>query len=153
MYRKEIGFDFVEGDILWERWKDFVKYGLVSSVVGILATLLGIGGGMIFNPTVIHLGIEQDVVLATSSVIGFFATTIASIQYLTVDHYIDEYGSILLILYAIGIFSGITSMLTLKFFKKKIKKIVTVVLLISIVISLVLLMVHGVRDIIDNGIE
>lgn len=154
-FRKKANFNFIKGDIAWNRNEDgvksFIKYGLAGSSVGIISTMLGIGGGMILNPVMIQFGIEPDVVLASSSIMTFFSSTTSSIQYLATGDY-NQYKYTMIALFLVGIFGGSTALIILKFFRQKIKKMVVLVLLICLVVSLVLLSIYSVHDIVDNGI-
>lgn len=155
-FRKKANFKFIKGDIAWNRNEDgiksFTKYGLAGSSVGIISTMLGIGGGMILNPVMLQFGVEPDVVLASSSIMTFFSSTTSSIQYLATGDY-NDYRNTMIALFFVGMLGACTALVILKFFRQKIKKVVVVVLSICLVVSLVLLSVYSIQDIIDNGIE
>jgi len=66
--KKECGYVPEEGEfILTESITQ--KLGILSLVAGILAGLLGLGGGMVMNPVLLELGVETQILAAT---LGFF---------------------------------------------------------------------------------
>ena len=61
--RKEaVGYPFVEGDIIWT-WKKFEFYSRWTFIAGILAGLIGIGGGMVLGPLMYSFKIQFNLVL------------------------------------------------------------------------------------------
>ena len=47
---------------------------LISTIVGLLTGMLGIGGGMLVSPLLILLQIDNNVVMATNSMTTFFSS-------------------------------------------------------------------------------
>jgi len=71
------GYVFAEGDVVWTR-KTGTKLAVVTVLAGIVAGLIGIGGGMVVGPILLELGFNPQVssaltatnVLMSSSTVG-----------------------------------------------------------------------------------
>jgi len=59
-----------------------VKYSMMAFVTGILAGLVGIGGGLVFSPFMIFAGMNPHVAVATSTFCVIFTSTSTTMQYL-----------------------------------------------------------------------
>jgi uncharacterized membrane protein YfcA len=60
--KQAVGFDFVEGDVKWDYQKVFF-YARWTFVAGVIAGLIGIGGGMVLGPLMLQMGILPQVQL------------------------------------------------------------------------------------------
>jgi len=73
-------------------------YHGMAIVTGALAGLVGIGGGLIFAPFFLGMGIEPSVAVATSSTCVIFTSSSTTLQYLLTDRIIMSltfmYGTI-----------------------------------------------------------
>merc|ERR1719198_2603259 len=67
---------------------DAVKYALVAVLTGCLAGLVGIGGGLIFSPFFLFMGVDPAVAVATSSTCVIFTSSSTTMQYLLTDRII-----------------------------------------------------------------
>merc|ERR550514_1024090 len=76
--------------ILTGRWnlQDVIKYNIMGLVTGCLAGLVGIGGGLIFSPFFLAMGVEPMVAVATSSTCVIFTSSSTTMQYLLTDRII-----------------------------------------------------------------
>ena len=148
--RKMSNFNWVEGDIPWNKPKAFIKYSILALGVGFLSPLLGIGGSIIMNPIMIEFNMLPDVVVATSSMISFFSVLIAVIQILIIDGIIEWYFPILTLC---GIFGAIIGLTILRVFKNSIRLAILVIIVIILIGSLVLLIIYNSIDFIINGIS
>ena len=148
--RKKTKFTFVEGDIEWDDNKNFLKYGILSSFVGFIASLIGIGGSIIMNPIMINLKLLPEVVVATSAVTSFFASFLSTIQYI----FDEELDWILLGLFLSGSIGTLTGIIIYRFLNKNknIRIIIMSFLIISLIGSLILLLVTNIISIVKNGI-
>lgn len=70
------------------RLKTALQYELMAVVTGCLAGLVGIGGGLIFSPFFLLMGVEPSVAVATSSTCVIFTSSSTTIQYLLTDRII-----------------------------------------------------------------
>jgi len=64
---------------------DVLKYEGMSVCTGCLAGLVGIGGGLIFSPFFLLMGVEPAVAVATSSTCVIFTSSSTTLQYLLTD--------------------------------------------------------------------
>lgn len=138
-------FDFIEGDIIWNN-ENFIKYGLVGTIVGAISTLLGIGGGMVMNPVMINLKIIPEVVVATTSITSFFSAVISATQFIIAKSKFEWYYGVL---FGVGAAGALTGLIILRFFRKKIKFTITCILAITMIISTIMLIVVNVIELVD----
>jgi uncharacterized membrane protein YfcA len=81
----------------WE-WKDVVLYQLVALITGLLAGLVGVGGGLIFAPFFLVMGMDPATAVGTSSTCVLFTSSSTTMQYVFTDRIIMSlalvYGSV-----------------------------------------------------------
>ena len=147
--RKKTKFNFIEGDIKWTDNKNFLKYGIASGFVGIISSLVGIGGSVIMNPIMINLELLPEVVVATSSVSSFFSSLVATIQYI----FDEKLEWVLLGLFFAGSFGALTGVLILRFLKKNLRVAITFFLTFSLIGSLILLIVTNIISFVEDGVQ
>ncbi len=82
IYRKAIGYEYSEYDIKWDKNNIHIKFPIYGFVSGILAGLLGIGGGLIIGPLLLELGLHPIVSTATSNFLVLFTSSSTSIQFI-----------------------------------------------------------------------
>ena len=72
-YRRKVkrGHVFVQGDVKWN-WMNVTFYPGACLIAGILAAMLGIGGGMIKSPLLLLLGSDPAVGAATAAFSKFY---------------------------------------------------------------------------------
>ncbi|KAK9826527.1 hypothetical protein WJX74_000306 [Apatococcus lobatus] len=63
----------------------YAKIAVVTLFGGLLAGLLGMGGGFIIAPLMLHLGIHPSVATSTSNTVLFFSTSFAALAYERMD--------------------------------------------------------------------
>ena len=149
MLKKKDKFNFVEGDIDWSIKESFIRYIVSASFVGVISTLLGIGGGMIMNPIMISLNVMPEVVVATSSITTFFSSVISALQFIIADGTVEWYYGVL---FLIGGLASVTSLIILRFLRTHIKFVITCIMSISLVVSLVMLIVFNIIKMVEEGI-
>jgi len=71
--KRAIGYPFVKGDIQWTTGK-LIKLMILGLTTGVLSSMLGLGGGVIFNPILLDFGVLP----AVSSASGMFLTIFSS---------------------------------------------------------------------------
>mmetsp|Transcript_25647 Transcript_25647/g.74144 ORF Transcript_25647/g.74144 Transcript_25647/m.74144 type:complete len:531 (-) Transcript_25647:120-1712(-) len=76
--------------VKWEGWTviEATSYSIMAIVTGCLAGLVGIGGGLIFSPFFLVMGVEPSVAVASSSTCVIFTSSSTSLQYLLTDRII-----------------------------------------------------------------
>merc|ERR1719359_1830757 len=62
-----------------------VKFGAMALITGLLAGLVGIGGGLIFSPFLLVIGVEPATAVATSSACVIFTSSSTTMQYMLID--------------------------------------------------------------------
>eukprot|EP01112_Ceratiomyxa_fruticulosa_P018429 TRINITY_DN5880_c0_g1_i1.p1 TRINITY_DN5880_c0_g1~~TRINITY_DN5880_c0_g1_i1.p1 ORF type:complete len:511 (-),score=57.15 TRINITY_DN5880_c0_g1_i1:88-1620(-) len=137
------------GDILWSA-KKILLVGIFSLFAGVLASLLGVGGGLIKAPVLLELGLSPDVTAATSSYMILFTSLSSSIQYLLLGRLILDYG---LIFFFIGIVASFFGQTALNWMVSKYNRKSYIIFVIAAVIGLstLLLMVTEVLSFIGSG--
>jgi uncharacterized membrane protein YfcA len=81
-YRVFIGYPYNNTDIKWTGMSVFLKFPMYSFLSGMLAGLLGIGGGLILGPLLLELGLHPIVSTATSNFLVLFTSSSTSIQFI-----------------------------------------------------------------------
>lgn len=69
----------------------WTRYPLIAFCAGLLGGLLGLGGGIIMSPVLVQVGMQSEAVQATTSVIVFLSSSIATIQFAVLDSYVWHY--------------------------------------------------------------
>ncbi|KAN0034117.1 hypothetical protein ACTFIV_000601 [Dictyostelium citrinum] len=128
--KKEEGRE-VEGEIKYTH-KNVLILGFLSVIAGCLASLLGIGGGMIKGPVLLQMGLVPDVTAATSSYMILFTSASSAIQYILVGKLRWDYG---IVYYVIGFVSCFFGTQTLIWIVKKYQRRSYIVFLIGFVIT------------------
>eukprot|EP00003_Mantamonas_plastica_P024629 TRINITY_DN4626_c0_g1_i1.p2 TRINITY_DN4626_c0_g1~~TRINITY_DN4626_c0_g1_i1.p2 ORF type:complete len:192 (-),score=56.87 TRINITY_DN4626_c0_g1_i1:294-869(-) len=83
-HKEEIGYQHIEGDIVYttEKAAGIAAFGMLA---GIMAGLLGIGGGMLLNPLMLELHVVPEVTAATSAFMVFWTSLSSTVQYVILD--------------------------------------------------------------------
>jgi len=70
-----------------EGWRviDVLKYQVMALCTGCLAGLVGIGGGLVFSPFFLLMGLDPAIAVATSSTCVIFTSSSTTLQYLLTD--------------------------------------------------------------------
>lgn len=68
--------------------KDITTYQTMGVVTGLLAGLVGVGGGLIFSPFFLVMGMDPAVAVATSSTCVLFTSSSTTLQYILTDRVI-----------------------------------------------------------------
>jgi uncharacterized membrane protein YfcA len=76
--------------IVHEGWSlaEVAKYETMAVLTGCLAGLVGIGGGLIFSPFLLIMGVDPATAVATSSTCVLFTSSSTTLQYLLTDRII-----------------------------------------------------------------
>merc|ERR1719214_144979 len=62
-----------------------LMYQTMALITGLLAGLVGIGGGLIFSPFLLITGVEPAVAVATSATCVIFTSSSTTLQYMFID--------------------------------------------------------------------
>merc|ERR1719387_1779278 len=63
-------------------------YQTMALITGLLAALVGIGGGLVFSPFLLVTGVEPAVAVATSATCVIFTSSSTTFQYMFIDRII-----------------------------------------------------------------
>jgi len=80
-HKDRLSNSYVKGDIQWNS-NNVIKYPAMSSIAGVAAALLGVGGGMVTGPLMLELGVLPEVSRVTSAYMILFTSSCTSMQYL-----------------------------------------------------------------------
>jgi len=141
--RVRAGLPPVIGDCVWTPLRVFAV-GVFSFIAGILASLLGIGGGLIKGPVLLELGMSADVTAATSSYMILFTSMSSSLQYVILKQLPWDYGSALFIL---GLAASFVGQTVLNWVVKRYNKKSYIIFVIAFVIgssAILLILTEGV---------
>jgi len=143
------GIPFIFGDVKWNK-KKVTAVGTVSFVAGILASLLGVGGGLVKGPVLIEIGLPPEVVAATSSYMILFTSISASIQYILIGKIMWDYG---IVLFSIGFVASLFGQTALNWLVAKYERKSYIIFVIALVIavSAVLLVISEVVQFMTMG--
>eukprot|EP00933_Yihiella_yeosuensis_P072287 TRINITY_DN80644_c0_g1_i1.p1 TRINITY_DN80644_c0_g1~~TRINITY_DN80644_c0_g1_i1.p1 ORF type:complete len:545 (+),score=90.33 TRINITY_DN80644_c0_g1_i1:33-1667(+) len=80
--KEAVNYPFVEGDVIWT-WQKFRSYSALTFSAGVVAGLIGIGGGMVLGPMMLQLGILPQVSSATTATMVVMTSSAAALVYVT----------------------------------------------------------------------
>merc|ERR1712113_277017 len=120
-------------------------YPAVAILAGILAGLLGIGGGMVLGPLLVALGCLPQPVAATSAYVVFITATSGLCQVCIFGTLPYDYAALFA---TVGVISTFVGQTLVDFVVKKFRKDAIVVLIIGVImlIALVLMTLAGLRE-------
>jgi len=130
--RDRLQYNFSQGDIRWTPENTLVT-SLLSLGAGILASLLGIGGGMVLSPVMLDLGVLPSVTAATASYMILFTSIASCVQFAVLDRILWDYGGVFTVL---GFFSAFVGQSFLNWLVRKYNKKSYIILFIVIIIGL-----------------
>jgi len=144
--KQAANYSFRQGDIRWTCINTFVM-SMISFFAGILAGLLGIGGGVIFGPVMLEFGVLPQVAAATSSFMILFTSLAAIIQYGILGRIVTDFAI------WFGIIGFLCSLLGQAFLTRLVRKYHKTSLIVFcisaiIAVSTILLIVVGIMDIV-----
>lgn len=144
LWRKANKFRVLDGDLDWSDKYLHVKIAIMSSITGICSALLGIGGGLVMNPTMLHFHVHPSVMLATSGWTTFFSVLMSTIQYLADDPSLLEWSHA--VVFCVGLVASCLGLFIIRFFKKNAKVIITAILDVTMILCAILLLVINARE-------
>ena len=104
-YRLSINYPYHESDVKWCT-EILIKYPIYSFFGGTMAGLLGIGGGLIFGPLLLELGLNPIVSTATSNFLVLFTSSSTSLQFILLGSMNFHYGFVCTICSTLGSYAG-----------------------------------------------
>ncbi len=146
--KQRLNYDWDEFDLRWTH-RTATIVSSTALLAGVLAGMLGFGGGLIMGPLMLSLGVRPEQSAATSSFMILFTSSIAVIQYSTANRVNTQYGILLLLAAFIGSSSGI---FVVKRLVDKYRRPSFVVFTLAIVLGLagIIIPVYGISSIIQS---
>jgi len=146
--RQRHNYEYQSGDVRFTPFNTVVM-ATASFAAGLLAGLLGIGGGMVFGPLMLEFKMLPEVAAATSSFMILFTSVAAIIQFAILDRLIPDYSIWFALL---GFVSSLLGQFVLTRVVKKYRKTSLIVLCVAVVIALstVLLVTIGIMNIVED---
>ncbi|CAD7956187.1 unnamed protein product [Amoebophrya sp. A25] len=80
--KQAVGYKFVDGDVLWT-WRGAGFYAFWTFIAGIIAGLIGIGGGMVLGPLMLQMGLLPQVSTATTATLIVLTSASAAFMFIT----------------------------------------------------------------------
>merc|ERR1719324_992034 len=111
-----------------------LKYSGIGFIAGILAGLVGVGGGLIFAPAFLGMGLDSSITVATSTFCVLFTSSSTTTQYLLLGRIILSLVPLYAIANIIASLCG-TSLVLLADTYKMPKSMITAVVLVAVVTS------------------
>ena len=103
--RKAIKYPYHKSDIKWSMGI-VVRYPFYGFFGGVMAGLLGIGGGLILGPLLLDLGLHPMVSTATSNFLVLFTSSSTSVQFILHGMMNFKYGFVCTICSTVGSYIG-----------------------------------------------
>ena len=137
----KVGKGMVESDLRFEG-KMIVSLVVFAIIGGLVSGALGLGGGAIFNPLLLSMGVPPSVASATGMYMITFSTAGSTINYIIYHSLNIDYG------FWIGFWNALSSLIGLVIVNKVIKKferqsILVFILTLVMIISTILIPVFG----------
>jgi uncharacterized membrane protein YfcA len=148
----ECGYQFHEGDVHYTI-SNVIWYPAICVFAGIMASLLGIGGGMIKGPLLLELGVVPAVSGASASFMILFTSSITTVQFIIMGLLPWDYG---LWFAANGFLAGLVGTLLIGYLVRKYKKQSIIIFFVAVAILFAAFLMSGVgifgvvRDIQDG---
>lgn len=132
-YNKKININyyFVRGDIIWNLNK-IIKMAFFGTIIGIMTSFIGIGGGLIVNPLLLQYNVHSYSVIATGVVVSTISTSMSIINFIIINKLKYYFG---LTLMFCSLFGSMIGIFLLKKYKKKIKEYIFIFTLAFLVLA------------------
>lgn len=136
-YRIGIGFPFDQHDIIWKGSVLYI-FPMYAFFAGVIAGLVGIGGGLIIGPILIELGVNPVISTVTSNFLVLFTSSSTSIQFTLMGMMNINYGGICTLFSIVGSFIGTVTVHYLLLITKR-ESVLVIVLSFVLLLSSILL--------------
>ena len=105
--KQAVNYPFLETDVLWDS-KHTLHYGSVTFVAGIVAGLIGIGGGMVLGPLMLVMGVHPSVSTATTASLILLTSSSVAVMFVMSGLVPWEYAVYFFSICLIGAYIGKT---------------------------------------------
>jgi uncharacterized membrane protein YfcA len=147
-YRLSIAFPYDNNDIVW-KGPILFKFPLYAFFAGLIAGLVGIGGGLIIGPLLIELGVNPIISTVTSNFLVLFTSSSTSIQFTLMGMMNLNYGGICTLFSIIGSFIGTVTVHYLLIVTKR-ESVLVIVLSFVLLLSTILLPGYSIYETVSN---
>jgi len=139
-----------EGDIKLDgSFVRILKYPAIASIAGVLAGLLGIGGGMVVSPLFIELGVLPMVAAATSAMAVMITSSAAMLQFILLGYLQLDYSLAFMTVGMLGGFFGQTGVgVAVKRYGRT--SIVVFAVAIIMALAVILMTINGLTELVDG---
>lgn len=123
-----------------ENWPatESIAYSVMATLTGCLSGLVGIGGGLIFSPFFLVMGVDPSIAVATSSTCVIFTSSSTFFQYFLTDRIILSLTVIYGTLSLVASYAGTSLVHLLQDRGGGRKSYITLIVAIGVFISLIL---------------
>lgn len=144
----ESGYVFHKNDLKWDLTTCVLIF-LNGIGVGIVSSMIGLGGALLSAPLLFKLGMEIQEASFTASCLAMFSAASATIQYLIAGHIMWDYAIFYSIFSLIGMLFGLKGVLVyLK--QENMTYVICFTLVLVSAMSLILSVISNVEDLITN---
>lgn len=139
--KRAIKYRYQEGDVEWTPYNTVV-YPVLCILAGLCAGMFGIGGGLVFGPMMLEMGVHPMVASATSAVMIFFTSITASTTFIAFGTLTYDYA---IYLFVLGLVATAAGQLGVGYLVQKYKRfsIISLSIGVAVAISAVLMGVQG----------
>jgi len=142
--KEKVGKVLIDSDLRF-KGKTIVTLVVFSTLGGWVSGALGLGGGAIFNPLLLSMGVPPTVASSTGMYLILFSTTSSSVAYIIFQTLNIPYG------FWIGFWCSLSSIIGLYILNKVVKKfnrqsIIVFVFTFVMTISAILVPIFGALD-------
>merc|ERR1719474_736107 len=139
-----------EGDIKLEgSFVRILKFPAIASIAGVLAGLLGIGGGMVVSPLFIELGVLPMVAAATSAMAVMITSSAAMLQFVLLGYLQLDYS---LAFMTVGMLGGFFGQTGVGVAVKRWGRVSIVVFAVATIMALAILLmtINGITELVEG---
>lgn len=136
-YRMSINFPYDHHDIIWKGSLLYL-FPLYAFFAGLIAGIVGIGGGLIIGPLLIGLGVNPIISTVTSNFLVLFTSSSTSIQFTLMGMMNINYGGICTFFSIVGSFIGTVTVHYILLITKR-ESILVILLALVLMMSTIML--------------
>merc|ERR1740123_2839140 len=122
------------------RLSDIVSYQVMAVATGLFAGLVGVGGGLIFAPFFLLMGMDPSAAVATSSTCVLFTSSSTTFQYLLTDRVVMSLAIVYGLVTTVASYMGTSLVHTLQDTFKGRRSYVTGIVVLAVALSALLAM-------------
>lgn len=123
------------------RFSDIVSFQVMAVATGLFAGLVGVGGGLVFSPFFLIMGLDPAAAVATSSTCVLFTSSSTTFQYLLTDRVIMSLALVYGLVTTVASYMGTSLVHTLQDSFKGRRSYVTMIVVVAVALSALLSMV------------